>query len=801
MLRRCRHCCSQIWTACTPAIIDLAGGGKLSPWTLRFSERGLEVGYLSKSSRYGGFAMAALASATVTLHEITRIFVKYPTVAGNEIKQFQQVVCLVVVVYGLAIMSLSKIPPRSRFRNQAVIELAWVSYILVLFLGIVGTNKYHLATIRGDDPFEVFGYNCFNDSHLLLLIDAVITGSHLMCPVRWCLLLFTELTAISCYIVLTFLIGSPDRDMAVFNMLCLAGLIAGASVGKRNMELRDRTAFAIIIYEKGERCAAEFQLEQKRASAMQQVSNADVALASSAALSNCSMGTSDRCFRSQQDDGGPEMLISKGRKEQWIIEDGELKVSPSTILGKGGFGVVLAGSFHGAPVAVKASKLKGANLMSCLNELRVLRKLRHQNIVLFYGSCVNTSSGEILLVMEFVDGERLDSFMLGGDGRAAKSASIRSPPDNYSRCQVLSGLSSGLLYLHTRLPPVIHSDLKPENVFVERHGRRPRAKLMDFGLARVVTSHVRPQGGTLRWSAPEVLARQQSYTPHISSDVFSFGRLIFFCATGWKPLDGIDNRRIRTLAQTMKVPKLSWPPLSEFQRRCRLLADCCLQIDPKSRWCMSNIYETISNWPEHSCLSDGSFEQLIAKVSASSSSGDVTATSLWDNIDCARKGLRPPSGSFHERIDAFFKTRSRRREHNVELELQSIPESQIIANGPSAAPQPEEPLLAIGGLRVTPPQTMKREVIFLITRWNYRLPSSPCCRYHAALDILHSMFVDLRDLPCRDMPVFDDAKQCSECGMLEIDSQSSDDFKCLYCGHANTKNVARPTGATTRVQL
>ena len=61
--------------------------------------------------------------------------------------------------------------------------------------------------------------------------------------------------------------------------------------------------------------------------------------------------------------------------------------------------------------------------------------------------------------------------------------------------------------------------MKGSNIFVEHLRLGPRPKLLDFGLARVLTSHAKPLGGTLRWMAPEVL-KSDKYTT--KADVYSY---------------------------------------------------------------------------------------------------------------------------------------------------------------------------------------------------------------------------------------------------------------------------------------
>lgn len=158
---------------------------------------------------------------------------------------------------------------------------------------------------------------------------------------------------------------------------------------------------------------------------------------------------------------------------------------------------VLARSAGGTPVAVKLVRDQPVedNVSSSLaNELRVLRHIRHPNVVLFHGACVDLGNGVLALVLERVGGVTLGDCIL--------------PPKSPSRADrhaVILDVCCALRYLHSLTPAVAHGDLKPSNIMVEERPWGPRAKLLDSGLSRVMTCHARPLGGAYAWMAPEVL--------------------------------------------------------------------------------------------------------------------------------------------------------------------------------------------------------------------------------------------------------------------------------------------------------
>lgn len=207
-------------------------------------------------------------------------------------------------------------------------------------------------------------------------------------------------------------------------------------------------------------------------------------------------------------------------------------------LGSGSFGTVSSATLHGFDVAVKLpSTSQETNrcmyvkfLSSLANELRILRHLRHPNIVGFHGAVIQPDTGKLLLVLELIPGVPLGRFV---HTKAALNAQTRHNLSMDPTC--------ALRYLHSRCPQVVHGDLKGSNILVHRN----RAKLLDFGLSRVVTWGALGLGGSLKWMAPEVieaLCRGHAGKPRPSSDVFSCAHVICMILSGCQPLPHLTKR-------------------------------------------------------------------------------------------------------------------------------------------------------------------------------------------------------------------------------------------------------------------
>jgi serine/threonine-protein kinase len=122
------------------------------------------------------------------------------------------------------------------------------------------------------------------------------------------------------------------------------------------------------------------------------------------------------------------------------------------------------------------------------------------------------------LVMEFVRGSTLEKFVANAGGH------VEQRPALDFAVQVLEALQ----YLHSRMPPVIFRDLKPENVMVTPEGR---IKLIDFGIARHFTKARGTVVGTPGYAAPEQWRGQ--FDPR--SDIYAFGALMHRVLSGRDP--------------------------------------------------------------------------------------------------------------------------------------------------------------------------------------------------------------------------------------------------------------------------
>lgn len=189
-------------------------------------------------------------------------------------------------------------------------------------------------------------------------------------------------------------------------------------------------------------------------------------------------------------------------------------------LGRGGFGEVLKGLIDGVDeVAIKLIKMTSPTAVEQFKqEINTISMLRHRHILQFYGACVQPTC--LYMVTELM---KTDLY-----------SALRRDPRYFWRGQygpeVAIGVASGLHYLHSRKPAMVHRDIKSPNILL----MDGLAKIADVGLARSkANSDMTAQKGfTMAWAAPEVVYRKRA-TEKI--DIWSFGVILWEISSGSIP--------------------------------------------------------------------------------------------------------------------------------------------------------------------------------------------------------------------------------------------------------------------------
>ncbi|CAI5647994.1 unnamed protein product [Oreochromis niloticus] len=247
----------------------------------------------------------------------------------------------------------------------------------------------------------------------------------------------------------------------------------------------------------------------------------------------------------------------------WEIEASEVYLQSR--IGSGSFGTVFKGKWHG-DVAVKILKVTDPTpeqFQAFRNEVAVLRKTRHVNILLFMGYMTKDN---LAIVTQWCEGSSLYKH-------------IHVLETNFKMIQLIDiarQTAQGMDYLHAK--NIIHRDMKSNNIFLHEG---LTVKIGDFGLATVKArwsgSHqVEQPSGSILWMAPEVIRMEDNNPYSFQSDVYSYGIVLFELMTGELPYSQIGNRD--QIIFMVGRGYLS-PDLSKLYKNCpkamkRLVADC-----------------------------------------------------------------------------------------------------------------------------------------------------------------------------------------------------------------------------------
>ncbi|KAK2404991.1 putative receptor protein kinase [Trifolium repens] len=273
--------------------------------------------------------------------------------------------------------------------------------------------------------------------------------------------------------------------------------------------------------------------------------------------------------------------------------------SESNKLGHGGFGIVYRGKLsNGLVIAVKRlSRDSGQGDIEFKNEVLLLAKLQHRNLVKLLGFCLERK--ERLLVYEFVPNKSLDYFIFD----PIKKAQL----DWERRYKIIGGIARGLLYLHedSRLR-IIHRDLKASNILLDEN---MDAKISDFGMARLLLvdqTQVNTDKivGTYGYMAPEYAMFGQ-FT--VKSDVFSFGVLVLEIISGQKSsriLQGQSQEDLLSFTwrnwREGTIRNIIDPSLNKCSQneimRCIHIGLLCVQENLVDRPTMANIALMLSSY-------------------------------------------------------------------------------------------------------------------------------------------------------------------------------------------------------------
>ncbi|EER97120.1 serine/threonine-protein kinase STY17 [Sorghum bicolor] len=263
---------------------------------------------------------------------------------------------------------------------------------------------------------------------------------------------------------------------------------------------------------------------------------------------------------------------------EWEIDVKLLKFGNK--VASGSYGDLYRGTYCSQDVAIKVLKPERINAdmqREFAQEVYIMRKVRHKNVVQFIGA--STKPPNLCIITEFMSSGSVYDYLHKHKGVFKLPALVGVAMD----------VSKGMNYLHQN--NIIHRDLKTANLLMDENGT---VKVADFGVARVKAQSgvMTAETGTYRWMAPEVI----EHKPYDhKADVFSFGILLWELLTGKIPYEyltplqaavGVVQKGLRPT-----IPKHTHARLSELLQKC-------WQQDPAQRPDFSEILETLQRIAE-----------------------------------------------------------------------------------------------------------------------------------------------------------------------------------------------------------
>ena len=235
-------------------------------------------------------------------------------------------------------------------------------------------------------------------------------------------------------------------------------------------------------------------------------------------------------------------------------------------IGQGTFGIVVLGTHQitGEKVAVKILDkekiLQETDKSRLEREIKILKKMRHNNIVHLYD--VKETPTSLYIIMEYICGKELFEYIISNKRLQELEA-----------CRFYQQIISGIEYLGKI--KVVHRDIKPENLLLDN---KNNIKIVDFGLSNSYPKNelLITACGSPCYAAPEMINGERYYG--LKADIWSSGIVLYAMLCGYLPFEEVDNEKLykKITEGKFKTPNFLSDSAKDFLHRI-------LNVDPRSR--------------------------------------------------------------------------------------------------------------------------------------------------------------------------------------------------------------------------
>jgi len=256
--------------------------------------------------------------------------------------------------------------------------------------------------------------------------------------------------------------------------------------------------------------------------------------------------------------------------------------------------------------AMKVLKLAGASLEeieTLLAEALLLSRIGHPNIVrVFDANTLEVGNARYgFFTMEYVAGGSLDRFW-----RGYRDAMM---PVNEA-VEIMKQVCAGVAVAHAEDPPIIHRDIKPQNLLVGYDGAGLRVRISDFGLAKQANplTLLVSAKGTLSFKPPESFQDQDSP----AADVWSIGTTFYLLLTDTLPYPDLDDRDVTDARRFVRPLRPASVYNINVDQGLDAILSRCLATDPADRYQdASELLDDLRRWKP------GRSSKLSSRISSS----------------------------------------------------------------------------------------------------------------------------------------------------------------------------------------